>query len=185
MTTTAGRLPHPTRPENAEPCGPLTRTGPRWPDRRSGRVGALFATRSPISPGRAPTPRSYPHGPLRRGQPGLLLAALEQLLDRRAHVEDRQLGGAVGAHLVAEVLGGLGVHAAVLVDADPVALRALGRDQAAPYLEGHQLRIALERITPAAAAPGDEVQDVARRDRDVVALAGQHLPGAVGPLDPL
>ena len=74
---------------------------------------------------------------------------------------------------------------AVVGHADAVALGALGRDQPAAHLQRHQLRVALERVAPPAAAPGDEVQDVAGRDRHVVALAGQHLAGAVGAVDPL
>ena len=67
-----------------------------------------------------------PDRALRRRQPGLRLAVGQQLLDRRPHVEDRQLGRPVGAHLVAQRLGRLGVDGAVVGHADAVPLGALG-----------------------------------------------------------
>ena len=159
----AGAPPHPTRPENAVPCGPVIaphpltrpapdrrrgRTGPsprrpapdrreggrggapavrrrtdgrggrggapaarRRTDERGGRGGAprrpargrpQWAERAPRAPacgggvpsaGARAAPASRPLRPLGCGQAGLRLAALQQLLERRTHVEHRQLRG--------------------------------------------------------------------------------------------
>ena len=77
------------------------------------------------------------------------------------------------------------IECAVGIDDDAVPPGTGGADQAAPDLEGDQLRVALQPVAPTAAAPGDEVQHVTRPDRHVVALAGQHLVAAVGPIQPL
>ena len=55
----------------------------------------------------------------------------------------------------------VGVHGVVLGHHDAVARGALGGDQPAPDLQRDQLGVALERVAPAATAPGHEVQHVA------------------------
>ena len=84
---------------------------------------------------------------------------------------------AVGAHLVAQVLGGLGVHAAVVVHADPVALGALRRHQAAAHLQRHQLGVALERaqIGVREAMHGAEGKASTVDDAGMVQLVGENV----------
>src|SRR5215203_5646189 len=98
MTTTAGRVPHSTRPENADPCGQLTALPhPRRSWRRN-HSGAGFRGHDAMIAGRECA--SDPDRTLRGREARLLLTALQQLVDRRAHVEDGELGGPVGALLV-------------------------------------------------------------------------------------
>src|SRR5262249_18717691 len=48
-------------------------------------------------------------------------------------------------------------------------------DETATYVQGHGARVALERIAPASAAPGAEVQSIARCHRNAIRFA-RHGP---------
>ncbi len=62
---------------------------------------------------------------------------------------------------------------------DAVAPRAVDRDEPARDVGRHLLGRTLERIAPAAAAPGVEMQHVAGLDMDAVAFGGDVLARAV------
>ena len=72
--------------------------------------------------------------------------------------------------MIAELLGFLQVDGLVGVHHHAIALGAVGGNQAATDIEGHQFGVAIDAIAPTAAAPGDEGQRVALLHLDVVAF---------------
>ena len=126
-TSSAGRAPQPTRPENASPCGPVTA--------QTGRFGAG----SPVSSSHRSSSSSI-GGPM--SNTGSSPAGPRASRSRSVAVPRVDARRRSATHAVPP--------------------GTVGADQPAPHLEGDQLRVALQRVTPAAAAPGDEVQHVTR-----------------------
>ena len=75
--------------------------------------------------------------------------------------------------------GTIAIHDAAVVGDDPVKARALDGDEAAPDLQADDVRFALQRVPPAAAAPGHEVEAISLLHLDPVALGGQGGRAAV------
>src|SRR3990167_2091636 len=94
-----------------------------------------------------------------RRQPGFGFAVAAQRLDVGTEIEYLD-GAARLPHLVAQPIRRPAIDTAVIVEHHPITARAIAGDQTLLQFLGDKCGIAFERITPTAAAPGDEMQQI-------------------------
>jgi hypothetical protein len=124
-------------------------------------------------------PQNGPDRLGRRGQAGFGLAIGAQGRDAGAEIERLQLAP-FRAQPGAQRFGRRHVDRARGIGDHAIVARALGGHQTLDDLQPDERRIAFQRIAPAAAAPGDEMELIAGLDHDILHLVADDGLRSVG-----